>query len=128
MSSSNQIAIGRKVMVTQNVVTDLDITNGARGTIVAIWLRPDEPSICDLQPTIELKYLPPCVLVKLDHTRTSQLTGLEERVIPVEPAAQSYRISCQGSEGNAVARTVRRRRLRHMRLPTIDRKGRCYLP
>ena len=104
-----QIAIGMKVMVTQNVVTDLDITNGARGTIVDIWLHPDEPPICDLQPTIELKYLPPCVLVKLDHTCTSQLTGLEERVIPVEPAMQSYRISCQGSEGNAITRTVRRR-------------------
>ena len=98
-----------KVMVTQNLVTDLDITNDARGTIVDIWLHPDEPSICDLQPTIELKYLPPCVLVKLDHTCTSQLIGLEERVIPVEPATQSYRISCQGSEGNAIARTVRRR-------------------
>ena len=103
-----QIAIGMKVMVTQNVVTNLDITNVARGTIVDIWLHPDEPrAICDLQPTIELKYLPPCVLVKLDHTCTSQLTGLEERVIPVEPATQSYHISCQGSEGNAITRTVR---------------------
>ena len=109
LSQTLQMAIGMKVMVTQNVVTDLDITNGARGTIVDIWLHPDEPPICDLKPTIELKYLPPCVLVKLDHTRTSQLTGLEERVIPVEPATQPYRISCQGSEGNTITRTVRRR-------------------
>ena len=109
LSQTLQMAIGMKVMVTQNVVTDLDITNGARGTIVNIWLHPDEPPICDLKPTIELKYLPPCVLVKLDHTRTSQLTGLEERVIPVEPATQPYRISCQGSEGNTITRTVRRR-------------------
>ena len=67
-----------KVIVTQDVVTDLDIMNGARGTIIDICLHPDEPFICDLQPTIELKYLPLCVLVKLDHTCTSQLTGLEE--------------------------------------------------
>ena len=70
---------------------------------------PGQPPICDLQPTVELKYLPPCVLVKLDHTHTSQLTGLEERVIPVEPATQPYGINCQGSEGNAITRTVRRR-------------------
>ena len=104
-----QMAMGMKVMVTQNVVTDLDITNGAQGTIVDIWLHPDEPPICDLEPKIELKYLPSCVLVKLDHTRTSQLTGLEERVVPVEPATQPYRISCQSSEGNIITRTVRRR-------------------
>ena len=104
------MAIGMKVMVTQNIVTtDLDITNGARGTIVNIWLHPEEPPISDLQPKIELKYLPLCVLVKLDHTRTSQLTGLEECVIPVEPVTQPYRISYQSSEGNALTRTVRRR-------------------
>ena len=103
------MAIGMRVMVTQNIITDLHITNGARGTIVDIWLHPDEPPICELQPTIELKYLPLCVLVKLDHTHTSQLTGLEERMIPVEPATQPYRISCQGSENNTITRTVRRR-------------------
>ena len=104
-----QMAIGMKVMVTQNVITDLDITNGAQGTIIDIWLHPDEPPICDLQPKVELKYLPLCVLVKLDHTRTSQLTGLEECVIPVEPATQPYRISYQSPEGNALTRTVRHR-------------------
>ena len=109
LPQSLQVVIEMKVVVTQNVVTDLDITNGARGTIVDIWLHPDEPPICDLQLKVELKYLPPCVLVKLDHTRTSQLTGLEECVIPVEPATQPYRISYQSSEGNALTRTVRRR-------------------
>jgi hypothetical protein len=38
-----EIAIGMKVMVTNNVETDLDITNGARGEIVDIVLHPDEP-------------------------------------------------------------------------------------
>lgn len=31
-------------MVTNNVETDLDITNGARGEIMDIVLHPDEPS------------------------------------------------------------------------------------
>jgi len=104
-----QIAIGMKVMVTQNVETDLDITNGARGTIVDIWLRPDEPAFTEFQPVIKLKFLPVCILVKLDRTRTTQLKDLEERVIPVEPACKPYRINCRIGEGNIVTRTVRRR-------------------
>ena len=39
-----QMAIGMRVMVTQNVVTDLDTTNSARGTIVNM-LASDEPPI-----------------------------------------------------------------------------------
>ena len=104
-----QMAIGMKVMVTQNVVTDLDITNGARGTIVDIWLHPDEPAITEVRPILKLKHSPVCVLVKLDRTRTSRLNGLEESVIPVEPTTQTYRITCQGSEGNTIQRSVRRR-------------------
>ena len=104
-----QMAIGMKVMVTQNLITDLDITNGARATIVDIWLHPDEPAITDVQPILKLKHLPVCILVKLHHTRTSQLKGLEESVIPVEPTTQTYRITCQGTEGNDIQRSVRQR-------------------
>ncbi|KAG1739555.1 hypothetical protein EDB19DRAFT_1635769 [Suillus lakei] len=52
-----EIAIGMKVMVTQNIETDLDITNGARGTIVKIVLHPDKPVI-DNKSLVTLKYLP----------------------------------------------------------------------
>jgi hypothetical protein len=34
-----------RVMVTKNVETDLDITNGARGEIVVIVLHEDKPPI-----------------------------------------------------------------------------------
>ena len=63
-----QIVLGMKVMVTQNVVTDLDITNGARGTIVDIWFHPEEHAITELRPSIKLKHLPVCILVELDRT------------------------------------------------------------
>lgn len=36
------IFVGMKVMVTENVETDLDITNGARGTIVGIVRHPED--------------------------------------------------------------------------------------
>ena len=57
-----------KVMVTQNVQTDLDITNGARGTVVNIMLSPDEPPTTATQNIVKPKGLPVCILVKLDRT------------------------------------------------------------
>jgi hypothetical protein len=40
-----EFAIGMKVMVTDNIDTDLDIANGSRGEIVDVVLHPDEPPI-----------------------------------------------------------------------------------
>ena len=57
---SVHMAIGMKVMVTRNVETDLDITNGTRGTIVDILLHPEEPVITILEPRIHLKHLSLC--------------------------------------------------------------------
>ena len=66
------MAIGMKVMVTDNVETDLDITNGARGRITGIVLDPNEPPLGD-GPEAHLKHLPLYILVKLDRTKASQL-------------------------------------------------------
>ena len=85
-----EITIGMKVMVTENVETDLDITNGARGTIIDIMLSPDEPVVSDLHATIKLQQLLVCILVKLNRTWATQLDGLEGSTIPVEPATRSY--------------------------------------
>ena len=54
-----QLALGMKVMVTQNVEMDLDITNGARGTIVDIILHPDKPPLPNTN-VVELEH-PPCI-------------------------------------------------------------------
>ncbi|EIM85734.1 uncharacterized protein STEHIDRAFT_27417, partial [Stereum hirsutum FP-91666 SS1] len=62
------VAIGMKVMVTTNVETDLDITNGARGTVVGIVLHEAEPPIGD-GDVIHLQHQPAYILVKLDRTR-----------------------------------------------------------
>ena len=86
-----ELAIGMKVMVTSNIATDLDITNGARGTIVDIMLNSEEPALED-GPIVTLKYLPQCVLVKLGHTRAARLDGLDDGVIPIFPAKSSMQI------------------------------------
>jgi hypothetical protein len=86
-----ELAVGMKVMVTQNVETDLDITNSARGKIVDIILHLDKPPVGN-EPVIKLKYLPSYSLVKLDRTKTTKLDGLEEGVIPVEVSSKSFQI------------------------------------
>jgi len=55
-------------MATSNIATDLDITNGARGTVVDIFLNPEEPSLEDAS-IVELKYFPQRVLFQLNRTR-----------------------------------------------------------
>ena len=82
-----ELSKGMKVLVTDNVETDLDVTNGARGEIVDIILHPDEPPPGD-EPIVYLKYVPSYILVKLNRTQASQLDGLDESVIPVEIATK----------------------------------------
>ena len=87
-----ELAIGMKVMVTNNIATDLDITNGARGTIVDIFLNPEELPLED-GAIISLKHLPQCVLLKLNRTRAARLKGLDDGVIPIFPAKCSMQIT-----------------------------------
>ncbi|KAI5892663.1 uncharacterized protein SCHCODRAFT_01067198, partial [Schizophyllum commune H4-8] len=63
-----QVAVGAQVMVTENIDTDLDIANGARGQIVGIVFNPAEPQHTD-DSVVHLRYLPAYVLVKLERTR-----------------------------------------------------------
>ena len=87
-----ELAVGMKVMVTQNVETDLDVTNGARGEIVDIILHSDDPPVGD-QPIIKLKCLLVYILVKLMRTRATKLNTLQEGVIPVEATLKTFQIS-----------------------------------
>ncbi|PPQ93872.1 hypothetical protein CVT25_013581 [Psilocybe cyanescens] len=61
---------GMEVMVTSNIETDLNITNGARGKIVNTILHPDKPGIGEepVVAVVHLKYVPAYILVKLKRT------------------------------------------------------------
>ena len=59
------MAIGAKVLVTQNIDIDIDVTNGARGEIVDIVLYPDEPPISQDSSEVHLQYLPLYILVRM---------------------------------------------------------------
>ena len=97
------LAIGMKVMVTNNLQTDLDITNGARGVITDIILNQNEPPLED-GSTVRLKLLPECVLVKLSRTRAAALPHLEEGVIPIQRITCHMQIKVNG-KSRTVART-----------------------
>ena len=103
-----ELAIGMKVMVTTNIETDLDITNGARGVIVDVVLNPGEIYSKEAEEVATAK-LPLYLLVKLDWTRTTPLEGLQEAVIPVEPMTQTLQIQLAGKDGKTIRRTVKRR-------------------
>ncbi|KLO06659.1 hypothetical protein SCHPADRAFT_910151 [Schizopora paradoxa] len=84
-----------RVMVTFNVQTKLDIANGSRGTITDIIL--DENENCsETEGEVRLKYMPACVLVKLDRTKVGKLPGLEEGVVPITPIEKPF--SCMVGE------------------------------
>jgi len=70
----------------------MDITNGARGTVVNIVLNPDEPPLGESSITT-LKHLPQCVLVKLNCTRAACLDGLDDGVILIFLAKSSMQIT-----------------------------------
>jgi ATP-dependent exoDNAse (exonuclease V) alpha subunit len=95
-----------KVMVTQNVKTDLDITNGARGTIVNIILDKDKPPLLEMN-IVELVHLPAYILVQLDQTHITQLEGLPPCVIPVGPPSKSFTITVM-VDGKPQNHTVKR--------------------
>lgn len=95
-------------MLTNNIETDLDMTNGARGEIIGITLHPDEPRIDKAECTVQLKNMPIYILVKLTRTRATRLEGLEDCVIPVEPITTSYQIKVP-VDGKMVQRTVQRK-------------------
>ncbi|CCO32973.1 Pc17g00330 [Rhizoctonia solani AG-1 IB] len=97
-----------KVMVTLNVETDLDIANGARGTITGIALDPNEPAFENpLAPVVTLSRLPAYILVKLDRTRAAPVAGLGEGVIPLIPASKSYYISLSVVQEDGKTKEVR---------------------
>jgi len=102
-----ELAVGMKVMVTENVETDLDLTNRARGEVVSIVLHPDEPSPGN-KLVVTLKHLPAYVLIKLSQTCSTQLDGLDENVIPVEMATRTFQIKVRGNGGRYVTRIIRR--------------------
>jgi len=118
LPSSLSLAVGMRVLVTFNIQTDLDLANGARGSIVGIVLHPQEPPSDN--EVVLLTHVPLCVLVKMDRTRAPQFPGLSPGVVPIEPIAKMMKLPLTLQKRNpssnvltveTVHRTVKRRQL-----------------
>ncbi|CAK5284216.1 unnamed protein product [Mycena citricolor] len=103
-----ELAVGMQVLVTSNIETDLDLTNGARGVVQSIILDPEEGSIPN-DSVVRLRKLPMFILVKFERTRASTLKGLEAGVLPIEPGKTTYRVKTELPAGAAVTKTIQRR-------------------
>ena len=99
-----ELAIGMPVLITHNIRTDLDITNGTRGTITNIILHPMEALPPQSSLIVELQHLPLFVLVKLEHTRAPPF-GSENNVIPICPLQSSLRLTLN-ENSKKVIRTI----------------------
>ena len=83
-----------KVIVTHNIETDLDITN--------------EPPISNL-PVVQIWDMPSYILVKLTHTWATPLEGLQDSLMPIEPAITTYHIKVQQDKGHTMWKSVWRK-------------------
>jgi hypothetical protein len=105
LTKETELAIGAHVMVTLNILTDLDVANGVRGVIEGIVLDERERIMTTTNThSIRLQYPPRYVLVRLDRTKAPTLHGLEENVIPIVPVKKTFSINKNG-EKETVTRT-----------------------
>ena len=103
-----ELAVGMRVMVTRNLDTELDITNGARGTLVDIIRHPDTEESSE-DGVIHLSAPPAYLLVRLDRTRASKLKDLPAGIVPIEPIKKSFRVTIK--QGKSHTRTISRTQL-----------------
>ncbi len=108
LPDSVEFAVGSKVLIMQNIETDLDVTNGACGTIVDVILDPQEPLLDLTEEKVDLEYLPIFVLVRMNRTQVEGLSGLEENIIPIQPVGQSMRIQVRTRGGKWMNCTIMR--------------------
>lgn len=96
LSSKCEIALGMKVMVTENISTLANLANGSRGTISDIVLDPRErsfqPSEKELQ-TIQLRYPPLFIIIRTTGPfGIPSLQNLGEKEVPLGPLTRHFYI------------------------------------
>jgi hypothetical protein len=92
-----QLAKGMSVMVTYNVETEMDVANGARGTIEAVIIHKDSEKVDKEQGNSSIMNLtrpPACVLVRLDRRgKTKTLPGLGPDIVPIVPIRNRFQFT-----------------------------------
>jgi hypothetical protein len=98
-----ELAIGMQVMVTFNVETDLNIVHGSCGEITKVILDDCEPAFSHTAVIVKLTYPLPYLLIKLNHTKSVQLDGLEKNIILLIPMEHTSTI-IHGNQPKSIKR------------------------
>jgi hypothetical protein len=91
---------GMRVMVTCNLATAANLSNGSRGTVVDFKLDVREDHIVDediVDRTVFLHYPPALVIVELDFCEIPALPGLSKNQVPLMPEKCNFTFGSQPS-------------------------------
>jgi len=112
-----EIALGMKVMVLMNIVTEADIANRTTGTIEDILLDPRESKTinADAEGRVQLKYPPVLILFRpnkdtdLSHvfqdSRESKQLHVGKGLVPITPSSSTpFNVSCMDGTWFSVIR------------------------
>lgn len=112
-----ELAVGAKVVITENIATQFHMVNGARGVVTNILLDPRDEGLIAEGGEMVPRYLPLCVVVQLNDVREEwrnvpMFPGLGPREVPIVPAERHMRIQEPvGPNRPPATRTVVRKQL-----------------
>ena len=87
--------VGMPVFLTDNIATELGLTNGTTGVVKSIQFECDEviPAGTGFN---YLENIPDCVIVEVDDVNMTPLDGLAPNHVPIFPKAGSFRVKVPG--------------------------------
>lgn len=95
-----RLAKGMQVMVTRNLATVANHSNGSRGKVVEIKLDSREDEVAEeaiRAGKVFLNYPPAVVVLELDFCDLAPLPGLSERQVPLMPETFKFSIGSNPS-------------------------------
>ena len=87
--------VGMPVFLTDNIATELGLTNGTTGVVKSIQFESDEV-ITGESGFNYLNSIPDCVIVEMDDITMNPLEGLRPNHVPIFPKAGSFAVRIPG--------------------------------
>ena len=89
--------IGMPVFLTDNIATELGLTNGTTGVVKSIQFERNEV-ISGETGFNRLQKMPDCVIVEMDDVTMKPLEGLRPNHVPIFPKAKSFEVKIRGKK------------------------------
>ena len=105
------LPLGSKVILTQNLATELGLTNGTSGTVHGL-LYPPEEHIHQYEPHITMLTRPPILLFKPDHCHpvlacTTFPCMMVPGIVPIHPVEEQFTVHLPGHNSVAACHITR---------------------